>query len=564
MRNYSKEEPMKILLITEKFNPDESQRDGGSRLINTLKKNFGESLKILQFAHTTGLDGKGIFKYPSKLIDRFERRIANADFIAQKIKEVMHEATHIIFVHISMQFGIKKLQLPSHIQILTFPMFLTPSYKASGENVPVEYTQKEQEALAHSHKILTPSYFERSQLIDFYKVPEERIYVVPRGVETTLLKPKMRQLKGYLRICSIGSIKPQKNTLELIRMFSQIKDQFNNAKLKIIGPIQNVNYHEKVMLEINALKLTDSIELSGYIMPSEIAAAVEDQHLHISLANCETFGRSIFETLALGLPNIAYKTNNAAAEFLENKPYIRFVEQPNEIIPVLTKIINNLSQLSEMAQEIGMLYNDDFLAQLLVARIKNEESLIVSDFDGTLFHKTDSQKTLRCVEKFKNSNKKILCSARAIPDLIEQLKRYDLEVDWIVGLSGAIVTNGKGAVLWKSPLDLETLNRLKKYFKHMKKIKVNGKVLQVVVPSGKIPEALLLKSRVETYQNTNFISHWQASKLHAIYKLLRYIHWRGQVQVYGDGIYDTEILRFFDGIRISQGAYDNGRFKEEW
>ncbi|BBB57384.1 hypothetical protein MPCS_01394 [Candidatus Megaera polyxenophila] len=38
---------MKILLVTEKYNPDDIQRDGGARLVETLKRSFGKSLSII-------------------------------------------------------------------------------------------------------------------------------------------------------------------------------------------------------------------------------------------------------------------------------------------------------------------------------------------------------------------------------------------------------------------------------------------------------------------------------------------------------------------------------------
>ncbi len=217
---------MRILLITEKCSPKETQRDGGARLVDTLKRAFGDSLSIMQFGPETDSSAERSFPYPYNLPNRFERRLANAEFIMRQVKAVEHAFTHLIFVHISMQFGLVHLPLRKDLEIWTFPMFLTPSYIASGEIVPEEYRQMEQLSLLMSKQILTPSHLERCQLIDHYSIPLERIHVVPRGVETKLLVPKIRILSGPPKFCSIGSIKPQKNTLGLLRLFAHAWQDF--------------------------------------------------------------------------------------------------------------------------------------------------------------------------------------------------------------------------------------------------------------------------------------------------------------------------------------------------
>src|SRR5690606_15302194 len=142
--------------------------------------------------------------------------------------------------------------------------------------------------------------------------------------------------------CSIGSIKPQKNILGLVSLFSKIINQFPASKLKIIGPIQDKDYYSMVQHEIQKLGIAHAIDFKGYVPPDRIAKIVEDAHIHISASTCETFGRSIFETLALGLPNVARATNNAAAEVLKGLPYARFVDDPEDALENIKELLNNL------------------------------------------------------------------------------------------------------------------------------------------------------------------------------------------------------------------------------
>lgn len=551
---------MRTLLITEKCNPSETQRDGGARVVDTLQQAFGSSLSIMQFGTQIDSSATWSFCYPFDSNNRFERRIANATFIAEKIKEVENLFTHVIFIHVSMQFGLARLPLREGIHIWTFPMFLTPSYKASGEMVPDTYFEMERLALAYSQDILTPSHLERQQLIKIYGIPEERIHVIPRGVDTKFLAPKVRSLSGPPKFCSIGSIKPQKDTLGLIQLFADAHTCFPGSTLRVIGPIQNADYGKAVREKILQLGLDESVELTGHVPPTELAHVIEDAHLHLSMATCETFGRSIFETLASGLPNIARAANNAAAEYLEHLPYARFVDDYNQALKAIGEMLSNLSMLSSMAMEIGKLYNEEILSSLLLAKICQEDFIVICDFDGTLFHKYNPEKTQRCMDAFRRFPIRVICSARPIEYLLKALDSYGLSVDWIIGYGGAIVTDGIGKVLRLRPLDIDDVTRVEAAVPQVKRIKYGEEILQLTAPADALTP--IFGTRYEIYQSTAFVSHWEASKLHAVHKLLDHINWSGCVHVFGDGPYDKELLTYFDGTLITSSP-NNKRQKKE-
>tara|TARA_B110000503_G_C7169209_1_gene423457 strand:- start:2958 stop:4601 length:1644 start_codon:yes stop_codon:yes gene_type:complete len=546
---------MKILLVTEKYEPEAFMRDGGARIVSTLKESFGDMLSIMQFGSSLNNSKNWSFDYPTILPDRFQQRLANAEFIAEQIKKVEKEFTHIIFVHISMQFGIIDIKLKNDIIIWTFPMFLSPSYEASGEMISDQYTNFEKLALDESNHIITPSHFEKEQLINYYSIPKEKVHVVPRGIDTNLFLPKVRSPNADLKICSIGSIKTQKNTLGLVELFFKLLKKVPSAKLKIIGPIQNESYYKKVCEKIKELDIdSNSIEFTSYLPPEKLFKAVEDCHIHISRSNCETFGRSIFETLACGIPNIAKKTANAAAEFLDDKPYVKFIDDEEESINAIIEMLDNFSHLSSMALEVGKLYDDKILAKLLVSKICNKEAIAISDFDGTLFHKEDVVRTRQSIEEFRKFPLRVICSARATEDLLQQLKIHDLKVDWIIAFSGAIITDVDKNIILSVPLILNKQTLPELFISETKKIEYGNKLLQLAIPDSALTAHSKLNNynlRFEVYENTAFIADWESSKLHAIHKLLRHINWSGQVKVFGNGRYDMEMIKYFDGITIS-------------
>jgi glycosyltransferase involved in cell wall biosynthesis/hydroxymethylpyrimidine pyrophosphatase-like HAD family hydrolase len=558
--NYSWKIILKILLVTEKYNPQENQRDGGATLIKSLIRAFGESLTIMQFGSQPNASCKWNYSYPHSSNCRFEKRILNADYIGHKVSEVQNGFTHILFVHISMQFGALKYPINSEIMVWTFPMFLTPSYVASGEKVPDEYTSMERFSLTQTQNILTPSRLEKQQLLDFYNVPEEKIHVIPRGIDTTHIKTQVRQFNSLPIFCSIGSIKPQKNTLGLINLFSLLHQKYPEAKLRIIGPIQNDKYYRLVVEEVKNLGLSNYIEFTGFIDPQQITSVLKDCHLHLSVSTCETFGRSIFESLAAGLPNIAMKQENAAAEYLGHLPYARFVDNMKMMIAEVDYMLEKLEILSSLATEIGGIYNDTFLSQMMAAKIMKLPTIAISDFDGTLYHKDDVLKTTRSFKAFKNYTLKVICSARPLNDILKQLQKHELEVEWIIAYGGAIIAQGCGKVHYEIPLNHEDVDYLRRIYPEANTYNHDKELLQFSI-SNSIPNNVI-GYRVEQYQQESFISNWKASKLHAVQKLLFHINWQGQVLVFGDGPYDNELLTYFDGIKVTPFPTNNREKKE--
>ena len=544
---------MRLLLVTEKCGPTADQRDGGARLVTTLRRAFGDSLDVLQFGETTDEDATEHHVYPYQGGDRFLRRLRNADFVAERVRAVAARYTHVLFVHVSMQFGFARDPLVGR-RVWTMPMFLTPSYVASGEVVPAEYTVRERLVLRTTDRILTPSHLEHRQIVETYGVDPERVRVVPRGVDRLPGTPHVRRLNGPLQLCSVGSVKRQKNTLGLVTLFAAIRGRYPDARLRVIGPIQDAGYADEVRATVAALGLESAVEFVGYVPPSDLAIATADAHVHLSASHCETFGRAIFETLSLGLPNVIPAQDNAAAEYLADRPYARFYESPADALEQLEAVLADLEQHSAMAVEVGHLFDDDFLSARLAAEISEAPTLAASDFDGTLWHKTDALRTQRSVQQFNQFSVRVICSARPLVDLMTAARGAGATADYYVAWSGGVVADSDGHVLWREPLTDAERERLLQSHPDARPLQEDGATMQFTLPCGE--SVMPTRARTETYANTTYALPWRASKLQAVVRLLQSIDWRGRVRAFGDGRYDDELLTYFDGVRVRAAVND--------
>jgi glycosyltransferase involved in cell wall biosynthesis len=539
---------MRLLVVTEKCGPEEARRDGGARLIQSLQRTFGASASVMQFGGRSDASARWHHRYPGEASNRFLARLRNAPFIADRVREVASDFTHVVFVHVSMQFGFVEGPLDG-VTSWTFPMFLTPSYRASGESVPGEYTTAERRALAVASHVLTPGHLERRQLVEFYGVPDDRIRVVPRGVDRRYVSPRVRELDGPPRLCSIGSIKPQKNTTGLLHLLHALRKRRPGATLRVVGPVQDQAYAARVRREVERLGLGDAVSMRGYVRPEDLAAATGDAHLHVSAATCETFGRAIFETLAGGMPNVGRATGNAAAEYLRYVPYARFHDDVEEAAATVDELLEDLPAWSAMARETGELYDDRSLSARLAAELAEAPFVAVSDYDGTLFHKNDPERTRRSIERFRRYPCRIVCSARPLEQVVSALDAHGIRADGIVAYGGGIVADGRGRVLWSTPMDAGLRERLQVVLPAAREVCWGSQLLQVAATgSGACPA--VPGARMEVYQGTVYAGPWAASKLRAVHRLLAHLGIQGRVRAFGDGPYDEELLAYYDGTRI--------------
>lgn len=546
----------RFLLITEKYDPEINGRDGGYYLVETLTKLLSDKMDIIQFGTQPTDDNIGYYFYPAKNSNRFVQRIENSSFVAKKVMDLMHSYTDLIFVHISLLFAFNRLCTQNKPTIWLFPMLLSSSYSNSNELIPDQYVTLEAEALSFADKIICPGYLERNQIINHFNLPIEKIKVIPRGVKPDFFSSKKRQFENNdtLMCCSVGSVKRQKNTLGLIRIFKIIHNHFPKSRLRVIGPVQDVSYMEEVNQEIQLLCLDNYVEFTGYIPLSDIQKELADMHIHLSTSLCETFGRSIFETLTSGLPNIFRKTNNAAADFLDIYPFACCYDDESEIIDSVKYILVHYNTLSQMATDIGWIYNETKLANLLAAELLPMKSLIISDFDGTLFHKEDDKKTQKCIDIFNSYPKRVICTSRSLFDIEDFVLRYGIQADYIISWGGAVISDANGTVLVTNPISDSNIDI--HLSQNRKVIQFQNKLIQYISTDEHLP-ILPPGYRVETYAGIHYISAWNQTKLRGVQQLLETIHWKGRICSFGDSNYDLEYLKYYDGYLLNNSKVKN-------
>ena len=539
---------MNILVVTEKYHVSTTQNDGGARVADMLSSIPSMNLKILDFSVNDDSNNGLSHVYPVDNNCRFERRLLNQDFISLKVKDEQKWSDVIIFVHCSMMFGTEKQDFPN-TKLVLLPMFTSKSYIQSGESIPKSYIDEERRILNLADQIITPSNLEKILIME-EGVPEERIVVIARGVQSSLNHSirKNKREEGLNCLC-LGSIKPQKNPINTIRIFEKIAKEMPNSKLTFIGPIQCLDTYNLLINEIEKSLFSSSIFIEKPINPNDLNEKLKHYDVHISSSKCETFGRAIIETSVMGMPNIILRPFNAAAELLEHRIGAHVLEKVDDFDA--GKWLNEFTLETRSLSLVGLkdIFSNEIESRRVISTLTDNFSTVIADFDGTIFHKESPELTNRWVEKISKFDCVILCSARDFHSLSSKSKDIGLRWDAAVSYSGALITTNKN--------HHNLISEMANLPKECQEIRFEQHLIQGKLDCRK--ENSSGNYRIESYSGESYYLPWRTTKLRGASIAISYFQKIGSVSAFGDGLHDLPLIRYFGGKIIDA----NGKEKYE-
>ncbi|MBE8539371.1 glycosyltransferase [Geoglobus acetivorans] len=170
--------------------------------------------------------------------------------------------------------------------------------------------------LKSSDKIITDSYSTKSDLIKYFKIPENKIKVIYLAADERF-KPlkedeinKIRQkykLKNPF-ILYVGTVEPRKNIQTLLKAYYKLKKQGIKHKLVIAGKI---GWKYKPIFEtIDKLDLKKDVIFTGYVPDEDLPALYNAADIFIYPSLYEGFGLPPLEAMACGTPVITSNTSS--------------------------------------------------------------------------------------------------------------------------------------------------------------------------------------------------------------------------------------------------------------
>jgi glycosyltransferase involved in cell wall biosynthesis len=148
-----------------------------------------------------------------------------------------------------------------------------------------------------SHTLIADSEATRDDLERYYRLPQNRIRVVPLGVDAKFFEI-VRRPEPFL--LSVSTLHPHKNLDRLLRVFAEFRRGRPEFRLVIAG-LRGFNSAQLDALR-QQLGLARSVEFTGWIPREELYDLYARAFAFVYPSTFEGFGLPVLEALAAGLP----------------------------------------------------------------------------------------------------------------------------------------------------------------------------------------------------------------------------------------------------------------------
>lgn len=240
--------------------------------------------------------------------------------------------------------GLKKRNIPSVVTIhdiinLKYPQF----YGWLDRQI---YSAKLKYACEQADHIIADSLQTKADILDYFKVKENRCTVVPLVCDTRFEKIATTEEKEIIRqkynlpdqfILYVGSINERKNLLSLIKAFERIK---NRKGLRLVAIGNGGAYKKQVRQYVSTRHLDAEVRFPVVAENSDLPPIYQMASVFAYPSFYEGFGLPVLEALWSGLPVVTSKGSCLAEAGGPGALYID-PHKPDEIAEALEQLLTN-------------------------------------------------------------------------------------------------------------------------------------------------------------------------------------------------------------------------------
>ena len=169
-------------------------------------------------------------------------------------------------------------------------------------------------SLKRAVKILTVSKFTQKEILDYYKIPAEKVDYFYNAVdlekyrdfesnELEAIRKKYQLPNDFLMY--LGTFQPRKNLPVLIKAFQMVRKKYPTLKLVLVGDPMAHNTDPQIKMWIEKLSLEEAVIFSGFIDEKDKPKFFALAKVFCYPSLYEGFGIPILEALAAKTPVVA-------------------------------------------------------------------------------------------------------------------------------------------------------------------------------------------------------------------------------------------------------------------
>lgn len=213
------------------------------------------------------------------------------------------------------------------------------------------------ESMGWGKRVIVASNIMAKHMMDNFRVPYERVRLIPRGVdvERFTFSDRSSRYSEHYTIGMVSRITPLKGHADFIRAVSILNRKMPRLKALIVGDAPKAKYKEDLELLVRRFGLGQVVEFIP--ATSDVPSVMDKLDVLVSATvTPEAFGRSIIEAQASGVPVVATKVGGVVDIIDEG----------------VTGLFSATQDPKDMAEKIFSLYNDRKLGLRLALEAKKK------------------------------------------------------------------------------------------------------------------------------------------------------------------------------------------------
>lgn len=166
---------------------------------------------------------------------------------------------------------------------------------------------------ATARLVITDSNYSKIRIMRVFRISENKICVIPCGVDTHFFKPRSFLEQAAIRtkyglsdpyILFAGSLEPRKNLDRLLRAFSKIEGDFAPLRLAIVGT------GAATLRKLELGEVPPRVQWLGYVEDGDLPALYSAAGAFVQPSVYEGFGLTVLEAMACSVPVIAARSTS--------------------------------------------------------------------------------------------------------------------------------------------------------------------------------------------------------------------------------------------------------------
>ncbi len=198
-----------------------------------------------------------------------------------------------------------------------------------------------------AHHILVHTQLQKQEMLGMPMFQDLDIRVFPLGIDTHLFKPEVKPHSATINLLYVGRITNSKRIHLAIEIVAFLKQQGQQAVLKIVGPISSPVYKKELDVLIVQNQLEKEVTFEGIKPHHDLPYYFQQADLFLLPSSSESFGMVVAESMACGTPVAVIKGVNGPEEIITHN-VDGIITSKEKYVSEVANLLQNKEKLQSM------------------------------------------------------------------------------------------------------------------------------------------------------------------------------------------------------------------------